>query len=269
MSETSSATQAIRPDDPGAIFEPDGPVNPGFIREAVRTLLRALPLEDPDEPAAWGFRRMYSAMLALSALRPRDEIEVMLGVQAISAYHAAAACWRLGMNARQPRGDSTRHITTAASAARTFDTLLKALERRQAKALPPQTDRPPPRQWEAACPAQFMRIWEDNCRIEGDDRSETATARPVEWTEDALAVADEWMERERIEAESRGLDLANTEGILQGGGMIVPACPTPQQEAYIARRLGLAYKREYAENLRKGIKKLPKIRPIRTGDRIE
>ena len=36
----------------------------------------------------------------------------------------------------------------------------------------------------------------------------------------------------------------------------------------MARRLGLAYRREYEENLRKGIKKIPKIRPIRPGDLI-
>jgi hypothetical protein len=269
MSAPFNVSQTKQPDDPGAIFEPDGPSNPAFIREAVRTLVRALPLEDPDEPADWSFRRMYSALLALSALHPRDEIEVMLAVQAISAYHAAAACWRLGMNARQPRGDSTRHITTAASAARTFDTLLKALERRQAKTLPPHSDRPPAWQCETARPEQFMRFWEENCRAERDDPSAFGTTPPVEWTDDALAVADECMERERIEAETRGLDLANTEGILPGGGIIVPASPTPQQEAYIARRIGLAYQREYTDNLRKGVKKLPTIRPIRTGDRIE
>ena len=56
---------------------------------------------------------------------------------------------------------------------------------------------------------------------------------------------------------------------LPGGGIIVPEYPTPQQEAYIARRMGLAYKREYAQNRRDGINQLPKIRPIRTGDLIE
>jgi hypothetical protein len=269
MSETVFAAPGISTDDPGAIFQQDGPINPSFMHEAVRTLLRALPLDDPDEPAAWGFRRMHSAMLALSALRPRDPIDVMLGVQALSAYHAATACWRLGMNIKLPRGDSTRHVTTAASAARTFDTLLKALERRQAKPLPPQTERPIPRQWQKARPAQFIKSWEDNCRIDGDHDAEPQSIEPVEWTPDALAIAEEIAEHERIEAECQGLDLANTPGILPGGGIIMPEYPTPQQEAYIARRIGLSYKREYAENIRKGINKLPNIRPIRTGDLIE
>ena len=32
--------------DPGALYEPDGPINPTVMREAVRTLLRTLPLND-------------------------------------------------------------------------------------------------------------------------------------------------------------------------------------------------------------------------------
>jgi hypothetical protein len=32
--------------------------------------------------------------------------------------------------------------------------------------------------------------------------------------------------------------------------------------------MGLEYKREYAENLRKGLKIIPKIKPLRTGDLI-
>ena len=41
--------------------------------------------------------------------------------------------------------------------------------------------------------------------------------------------------------------------------MIMPEDPTPQQAAYIARRLALMYKREYAESLARGINRLPKI----------
>ena len=82
------------------------------------------------------------------------------------------------------------------------------------------------------------------------------------------AFADEFCERQRVEKENEGLDIANTEGILPGGGMIMPADPTPQQAAYMARRLALMYRREHQENLRKGIKTMPVIRPIRTGDLI-
>ncbi len=260
------------PYDRDAIFQQEGPFDPIFIEEAVRTLMRTLPL-DPAEPKAWSHRRMYSAMTALAALHPRDEIEVMLGVQALSAYHAAAACWRIGMNLRRPSGDSTRHITTAASAARAFDTVLRALERRQARPMSVPVGRPPSRAWPRTDPTAFMVEMEQRCRrtengAGPDAGAEPGAEPPVVWTKADLAVADAVLEQQRIDKENEGLDIANTEGILPGGGMILTEDPTPQQKAYMARRLGLAYRREYEENLRMGIRKIPKIRPIRPGDLI-
>ncbi|MDR3533397.1 MAG: hypothetical protein P4L90_22925, partial [Rhodopila sp.] len=207
-----------------------------------------------------------------AAIHPRDPIEVMLGVQAISAYQAACACWRLGMNLRRPSGDSTRHISAAATAARTFDSMLRALERRQAKPLAVPAGRPAPRVWPGNKTGAMLDGMAD--RIRRIDEAEPPPEQPgpphlpVEWSPEALAIAEEMREQERIKEENKGLDIANTEGILPGGGMIMPEDPTPQQAAYIGRRLGLMYKREYEENLRKGIKKIPKIRPIRPGDLI-
>ncbi len=252
--------------DPGAIFQPDGPINPISMREAVRTLLRALPLEDPDEPDHAATRRMHGALIALSALRPREEIELMLGVQALAAYHAAAAAWRLGMNLKLPRGDSTRHVTTAATAARTFDTMLRALERRQAKPLPRPDERSVSRNWVPIHSAAFLDHWADNCRA-GDD----APAGPdpqIEWTPEAAGIAHELIAQDRVEQDNAGLDLANTAGIRPDGSIVMPEYPTPEQDAYIARRITLNLKREWAENRRKGIKRHPKIRPLRTGDLV-
>ena len=274
----ANAQSAARPpgqtaDEPAydrdAIFNENGPINPGFMTEAIRTLMRNLPL-DPNEPRAWADRRMHSALIGLAALHPRDEIEVMLGVQALSAYHAATACWHIGMNARRPNGDSTRHISTAASAARAFDSMLRALERRQAKPLSVPIGRPAARDWDLVCSTDYMSGMEARCRADPPDPAPPDDTHPeVVWSDEDLAFAEEFREKERIERENEGLDIANTEGILPGGGMILTENPTPQQEAYIARRLVLSYKREYAENLRKGIRKYPKIRAIRPGDLIE
>jgi hypothetical protein len=251
--------------DPNAIFQQDGPIHPSFMREAVRTLIRSLPLDDKDEPEAWSHRRMHSALMALAALRPRDEIEVMLGVQTLSAYHAAAASWRLGMNLQQPRGTNVRHFSAAATAARTFDTLLKALERRQAKPLPPETERPTPREWLKAHPSRTMLQWQTNVSIDDEDDSD-AEVETVEWTPEAVALAHEQAEQARIEEENRGLDIANTEGIRPDGSIVMPEYPTPNQEAYIARRLWIRHCKEWEENRRRGINKEPPIRPLRTGD---
>jgi hypothetical protein len=254
--------------DPGAIFQDDGPINPGFVHESVRTLMRALPLDDESESRASFYRRMQSALTALSVLRPGDEIEIMLAVQALSAYYAAAACWRIGMNLRRPHGDSTRHITTTA-AARTFDTLLKALERRQVRPLT-LAERPRPRYWDPSDPAEFVLAIERNCRIDDPDPDPDSDpdGDPIAWTRDSLAAAEQLAVADRELQEAEGLDLAHTDCILPGGGIIVPEHPIPQQEAYIARRLGLSYKRQYAENLRRGIDQYPPIRPIRPGDFI-
>jgi hypothetical protein len=262
---SSDASPPYRRD---AIFDDDGPINPLFMQEAVRSLMRALPL-DPDEPQAWAHRRMSSALDGLAALHPRDEIEVMLGVQSLCAYHAAATGWHLGMNHVQPAGGGLRHLSAAAAAARIFDTLLRALERRQARPLAVPAGRPAGRHWEAQDPGLRMRHWEDRCSLGGQDGAPRDGADPqVIWTPQAVAVAEALQQRERLAAENAGLDLANTAGILPGGGMIMPAEPTPQQEAYMARRLGLELKRQWAETLRQGGRTLPKIRPIKPGDLI-
>jgi len=256
--------------DPQAIFHENGPLHPGFMEEAVRSLIRALPL-DSTEPMHWAHRRMASALDSLSALNPRDPIEVMLGVQAVSAYQAACASWRLGMNLRQPNGDSTRHITTAATAARAFETMLRALERRQAKPLFIPEGRPAPRVWPPDGATPTMLYWEERCRRGEDKLLPDRSPRPplpVVWTEQALLIARRMHQLDTLAAENNGLDIANTEGILPGGGMIVPEHPTPQQQAYLARRLGLMYQREWRDNLRKGIKAFPRIRPVRPGDLV-
>jgi hypothetical protein len=236
------------------------------MREAVRTLLRTLPLNDPDEPEFAATRRMFTALSALSTLRPRDEIEVMLGVQALAAYHAGAALWRLGMNIKRPQGDSTRHFTAAATAARTFDTMLKAIERRQARPLP-AAERPAPRQWDPVHPAAFIQAMATACQID-DDAPDEGPDPEIVWTREAIALANDIAEQDRIAEENEGLDIANTEGILPGGGMILTDDPTPAQIAYMARRVGLTYQEKFADDLSNGIVRIPTIQPIRPGDLI-
>jgi hypothetical protein len=294
---TAPQPEAPPPDPPpynrSAIYDEAGPFDPSFVDEAVRTLLRTLPL-NAAEPEYWSNRRMRSALTSLAALHPRDEIEIMLGVQALCAYHAAAACWHTGMKRSTATGDGTRHFATAANNARTFDAMLKAVERRQAKPLSVPAGRPDPQLWPIECVADILQTFEDRARRdrsrpESDTpESETPKAGTAEtekpaqpkptrqatpdlediWTPEDLEIADQVFEQDRIDQENEGLDIANTEGILPGGGMIMPEHPTPEQEAYMGRRLALMYRREIEENLRKGITKYPKIRGIRPGDLI-
>jgi hypothetical protein len=207
---------------------------------------------------------MATTLNALSALHPRDEIEVMLGVQSLCAFHAAAVCWHLGMNHHYPRGSGLRHFGAAGTAARTFDTLLKAIERRQAKPLAIPPGRPEPRAWSDEDQTAILRRMAHLCRA-----GESEAGLPeLEWTPEALAIADEYLEQARIDAENEGLDIANTEGILPGGGMIMPDDPNPNQQDYIGRRLVLDLRRKRLENLRNGNPELPKIPILRPGDLV-
>jgi hypothetical protein len=261
-------SQADTSYDPNIIFHEDGPFDPMFTADAVQTVMRAMPLE-PAEPDAAQRRHRNFAMTALAATNPRDPIELMLAVQAVCAYHAAAAAWRLGMNLGRPSGSSTRHTNAAATAARAFDTMLRAIERRQAKPLAPPVSRPEPRVWPKETGPALQDVVAQ--RIQSDDEAPVPDSLPrspdpVVWTPEAVATAQQVLAQDQFEEENAGLDLANTEGILPGGGIVMPEFPTPNQEKYIARRLALMYKREYADNLRKGIKAYPRIRPLRTGD---
>ena len=254
--------------DPNSIFHEDGPFDPMFMADAVQSIMRATPLDEAECEAAQRRHRNF-AMTALAATNPRDAIEVMLAVQAVCAYYAANAAWRIGMNLGTPNGTGTRHTTAACTAARTFDTMLRAIERRQAKPLAPPVGRPAPRVWARNAGPTALDVVAQ--RIQRDDESPVPepVRRPqqvVSWTPRGLAIVKQIQEQEQSAAENKGFDLANTEGILPGGGIIMPEYPTPNQEKYIAHRLGLMYKREYADNLRKGIKAYPKIRPLRTGD---
>ncbi|WP_158926493.1 hypothetical protein [Acidisphaera sp. S103] len=151
----------------------------------------------------------------------------MLGVQALSAYHAAAACWRIGMNLGQPNGNSTRHITTVCSAARTFDTMSRAPERRQAKPLSIPIGRPASRIWDdAPNPTEVILALEETCRADqAPPQTPTPPATPITWTPEQRAA----VETLRREKENEGLDIANTESILPGCGMIPTENPTPSR----------------------------------------
>jgi hypothetical protein len=257
--------------DPDAIFDDDSPIDPIFMADAIQTLMRAMPLNTAESANAKR-RHWQSALTALAATNPRDPIEVMLAVQAISAYQAGAACWRLAMNSAGQAGDRNRHISAASTASRTFDAMLRAIERRHAKPLTVPVGRPGHRAWSKARAGRILDSIADRiARCNDAPEQEPLWQSPppiVTWTAEDVAFAEEKTKQERIAEDNAGLDLANTEGILPGGGMIMPADPTPQQAAYIGRRIGLQYKREYAENLSKGLKIVPKIRPLRTGDLI-
>jgi hypothetical protein len=263
-----TATETTQPYNPEAIFDQNSPIHPRCVEQAICTIIRNTPI-DPTEPRSQTSRRMFFAMRALAALHPRDEIEVMLGVQALCAYYAATACWNLCANPRLSDSDRTRHISKAATAARTFDTMLRALERRQAKPLNVPIGRPAPKSWPHVDLDAHTKDMRRRCDMTEDPTTKGPTeAESDTMNDDELVSAWAVTGHTMFEDPNQGLDIANTEGILPGGGMIVPEDPTPQQSAYIDRRLMLTYLREQQENHRDGIDKKIVFRPIRTGDLV-
>jgi len=70
--------------DPDAIFDDDSPIDPGFMADAIQTLMRAMPLNTVETESAKR-RHWQAGLIALAATNPRDPIEVMLAVHAISS----------------------------------------------------------------------------------------------------------------------------------------------------------------------------------------
>jgi hypothetical protein len=134
--------------DPEALLDPHGPFNAAFLVEAIQTLMRAHPLSAPESASA--DRDLRASLIALAATNPCDPIEVMLGVQALSAYQGACFCWRIGMDTSNPVKERIKHMAAAATAAQTFETMVRAIERRQAKPLAVPAGRPKPRTWSEA-----------------------------------------------------------------------------------------------------------------------
>ncbi len=254
-----------RPYNPDAIFDLNGPLDPAVMEDAVATIMRATQVELSDTPQV-ASRRMWASMRALAALHPRNEPELMLGVQALSAYHAANAGWRRGASGK-PDDDVRRHVASAASAARAFDSMLRALERRQAKPLSVPIGRPEPREWGPKDTVAVQGEWKRRCGV-ADTGLFWDSAQPDyrgvkdhEMITDMAARNQHWLEN-----PNEGLDIENTAGILPDGSMVMPLEPTPQQAAYIDRRLALAYIRELEENRRNGVTKKIRFRGVREGE---
>jgi hypothetical protein len=90
----------------------------------------------------------------------------------------------------------------------------------------------------------------------------------VVWSLQQVAEAEKLRAAEEFAEDYKDLDLANTPGILAGGGIIVPEDPTPAQTAYMTRRYALNMRDTYRATLRAGQTTLPKITPVRVGDLI-
>jgi hypothetical protein len=78
-------------------------------------------------------RQLFVAVTGLRAFKAADEIEGMLGAQAVAMHHCAMECSRRAMLPEQPSEAAAAFRKAAANASRTFVELLAALDRKRGK----------------------------------------------------------------------------------------------------------------------------------------
>jgi hypothetical protein len=218
-------------------------------------MFRNLPME-PGERQVYRRRRMTAATRAAQALEPRDEIELMLAVQAVTAHYRAAAHWRASMNSELSEAEALRQASAAASATRVFDSMLRAIERRQARAM---AEHPQSRDWEAIGAVdnvEAMGILVATHGAEGTD----AALEPIIWPGEAIRATQGRIAGIGLQESGPGIA-----GVNPDGSITVPENATEEQQTYIGRRLAQTIANE--KTARPGPRTLV-IKPIQPGDRV-
>jgi hypothetical protein len=146
---------AFRSDDRG-FFGPNGPMGPAFSDDLMRSLIATLYQDDPLEPSEHDLIRWQAALTLLEAFQPRTAIEAMLAAQAVAAHNSIMECHHRAMRGELPETVAARVRTNAVALIRGMEVILKILEQRQAKPLPPPLP-PVPQPEGADAPTR----WED------------------------------------------------------------------------------------------------------------
>jgi hypothetical protein len=125
------------PDRPGAPLLSFGP---SFSEEIARSVIAAIWFENIDDPQETSVR-IAASLTMLEGFHPRDHLECMLAAQGVAAHFMIMDCYRRIMTPGMPEAMAIKIRGNIAQLSRGFSTLLRDLERRQAKPLQP---RPPP-----------------------------------------------------------------------------------------------------------------------------
>ena len=96
-----------------------------------RQVFEAMKLHGMDEKSA--DRRFNGAILALTGIKPRDELEAMLIAQLMGMHFASMECLRRGAHPNQNPQGRTEDLNQANKLSRTYTTLLEALNRHRGK----------------------------------------------------------------------------------------------------------------------------------------
>jgi hypothetical protein len=263
LPRTSKTNEPPPPYPHDDLFTAHGPIHPASTFDALRTLIRNLPME-PGERRLYRNRRICAAIRAVQALAPRDETELMLAVDAVTAHFQAAVHWRASTDDALTQAESLRHLSAAAAATRVFDSMLRAIERRQAR---PMAESPKCRDWLGIDVDEKLDAVSALVRAD-EDAGEDAIIDPPVWPEAAIKRTQTGIDQV-LRAEDGPIP-AGIDGVAPDGSIIVPEHATEAQQDYIGRRIASHIRNERASRQSPGTKPgtRPIIRPLRPGDRV-
>ncbi len=115
---------------------------PSFSEEIARSVIGTIWKADDEEPHAFDIR-VAAGLTMLEAFHPRDQLECMLAAQGVGYHCAIMETLRRAMLPDQPELVAIKLRASASQLGRTFSNLLRDMERRQTKPLPPRPGKPP------------------------------------------------------------------------------------------------------------------------------
>jgi hypothetical protein len=132
---------------------PEAPLlsfGPSFSQEISRSVIAAIWRQNYEAPHETEVR-IAASLTMLEAFHPRDHIECMLAAQGVATHMLIMELHHRAMHEDTPPPIMIKFCSSIAQTSRTFSTLLRDLERRQAKPLPEpppasdaRPDKPPP-----------------------------------------------------------------------------------------------------------------------------
>lgn len=138
--------------EPGQANLPGDTLDPAFADYLLGSLAGALP---PAGDAAAGDARRNALRVAFMSMRPRNAIEAMLAVEAITAHHVIMDCFRVALRPETDPAAAARARSSAATLSRVRLATLRLLEQQQAPATAsPRPARPARPKVDAATPVE-------------------------------------------------------------------------------------------------------------------
>ena len=130
------APSPFRSDERG-LLGPYGPLGPAFTDDLMRMMVSTFHRESTGDPSDNDLCKWSAALTTLEAFRPRDPVEAILAAQSIATHHQVMECLARCMRPGLAEATCSLLRRDAVILMRGMDIGMRAIERRQAKPLPP------------------------------------------------------------------------------------------------------------------------------------